>query len=251
MSIMKTYNNILTSLKTKRALFALLVDPDEIEINDIANLTAGIISGGVDILLFGGSLISRPFFNEKISAIKKQLLNIPVILFPGSHNQISKQADAILFLSLLSGRNPDYLIGNHIMAAPAIRAMQLEAISTAYLLIESGTTTTVEFVSNTKPIPSAKPDLTVAHALAAEYLGFKTIYLEAGSGADQSVPESIIRAVKSAVSIPVIVGGGIRTPQAAGSIARAGADIVVIGNHFQTKDNLSTIRDFRKAINDI
>ena len=247
---MKTYKQILRSLQNKQTLFALLVDPDEIELGDIDQLSAGIVAGGVDILLFGGSLIAQPFFNEKTAALKKYLRNIPLILFPGSHNQLSDQADAVLFLSLLSGRNPDYLIGNHIMAAPTIKTMQLEAIATAYLLIESGRTTTVEFVSNTKPLPRAKPGLSVAHALAAEYLGFKTIYLEAGSGADQTVPIATIKAVKSAVSIPIIVGGGIRSPQTAREIARAGADIIVIGNHFQTKDNLSTIGEFRKAIHD-
>lgn len=248
---MKTYQHIQSALSKKNCLLAILIDPDEIKMADIAGFATVIKASDADLLLFGGSLVSEPYFDEKINVLKEQLPEIPIILFPGSHSQLSSRADAVLFLSLLSGRNPEYLIGNHIMAAPVIKAMHLEAISTAYLLIESGRTTTVEYVSNTKPIPRSKPDLAVAHALAAQYLGFKLIYLEAGSGAEQPVPPKMIRAVKDAVDIPVIVGGGITLPENAAAASQAGADIIVIGNHFQIKSNRNLMITFRHALDTV
>jgi len=172
----------------------------------------------------------------------------PVILFPGSVFQVSRHADAILYLSVISGRNPAYLIDNQVLAAPIVWQMQVEAISCGYMLIESGQMTSAEFMSNSRPIPRNKPDLALAHALAAQYLGFKVVYLEAGSGAQLSVPEEMIMAVSKTISIPVIVGGGIRTPEMAQKKVAAGASLVVIGNHFEDPQNFSRIKEFADAI---
>ncbi|MEO0236290.1 MAG: phosphoglycerol geranylgeranyltransferase, partial [candidate division WOR-3 bacterium] len=157
----------------------------------------------------------------------------PVILFPGSHAQLTKHADAVLFLSLLSGRNAQYLIDEQVRMAPILRKFNLEAISTAYLLIESGRTTTVEWVTNTRPIPRNKVDLVIAHVLAAEMMGFKLIYLEAGSGAEKPVPDELIKLVKANINIPLIVGGGLKSLDTINGVFEAGADFVVIGNKLE------------------
>jgi len=175
---------------------------------------------------------------------------LPVVIFPGALNQISGYADAILYLSLISGRNAEYLIGNQVVAAPIIKHLNLEAISTAYLLIESGQKTSVEFMSGTSPIPRDKTDIAVAHAIAAELLGFKLLYLEAGSGAKKTVPELMVETVCRSVKIPVMVGGGIKSPDVANQKVKAGADIVVVGNHFEKNANNKIIKQFAEAIHD-
>lgn len=221
------YDSIVTKAGNCKQV-ALLIDPDKyddpslIRILDYANRIEP------DFILVGGSLVSNPVapFIDRI----KTNTDIPVILFPGSLLQISDNADAILLLSLVSGRNPDFLIGNHIIAAPLLKKSNLEIISTAYILIENGISTSVEYMSNTNPIPAEKVEIAVATALAAEMLGFKLIYLEAGSGARSHVPEVMVQEVKRNVDIPVIVGGGIRSKEEAGKIYRAGADIIVVGN---------------------
>ena len=162
-------------------------------------------------------------------AVLKQKSKIPIILFPGNVLQITPRADAILLLSLISGRNPEYLIGNHVIAAPILKKTDLEIIPTAYILIENGRTTSVEYMSNTKPIPADKVDLTVATAMAGEMLGHKLVYLEAGSGALETVNTEMIREVRKQINIPLIVGGGIHTPEQISNIYRAGADMVVVG----------------------
>ncbi|UCG28616.1 MAG: geranylgeranylglyceryl/heptaprenylglyceryl phosphate synthase [Bacteroidales bacterium] len=214
---------------------ALLIDPDKYDDHSLLRILHYANRTHTDFILVGGSLISDPV-TPIIDRIKTNT-TIPVVLFPGSLLQISDNADAILFLSLVSGRNPDYLIGNHIIAAPLLKKSNLEVISTAYLLIENGISTSVEYMSSTNPIPAEKVDIAVATALAAEMLGFKLIYLEAGSGAQCHVPEAMIREVRKNVGIPVIVGGGIREKEDARKIFRAGADIIVIGNAIE-KDPL-------------
>jgi len=161
---------------------------------------------------------------------------------------VNGEADAILFLSVLSGRNPEQLIGQHVIAAPMVRRLGLEAIPTAYLLVESGGTTGTEFMTYSKPLPRYKPEIAVAHAMAAELLGFGLLYLEAGSGALQSVPDELVRAVSQAVDIPVIVGGGLRTREDARGKILAGAAGVVIGNHFERQNNLEAIGLFAECI---
>lgn len=244
---MNIYQTLLKKKQAELKCFALLIDPDEISSNSISAFIENCNNSEVDIILIGGSLVQDIEYEAKVSLIKS-LTEIPVIIFPGSVNQISPSADAIFYLSLLSGRNPEYLIGNQVTAAPIIHKLKLEAISTAYLLIESGSTTSVEFMSNTKPIPREKSDIAVAHALAAQLLGFKLIYLEAGSGAKMTVPDGMISVVSKSVNIPIIVGGGIKSPSEATKKTMAGADIIVIGNHFQNSENNNLMKEFAHAI---
>ena len=182
----------------------------------------------VDFILVGGSLVSVSV-DETVSLLKKNT-RVPVILFPGNVLQISPRADGILLLSLISGRNPEFLIGNHVIAAPVLRKSSLEIIPTGYILVENGRTTSVEYMSNTKPIPADKTDLAVATAVAGEMLGHKLIYLEAGSGARDYVNATMIREVRSQISIPLIVGGGIENGDQIRETYRAGADIIVVGS---------------------
>ena len=221
------YEDILTKLKTRK-LFAILVDPDKHNEASLQALAALINDGVVDFILVGGSLVSGSV-DETVHALKGKT-KLPILLFPGNVLQISPHADGILFLSLISGRNPEFLIGNHVIAAPVLKKINIEIIPTGYILIENGRTTSVEYVSNTKPIPADKIDLTVATAMAGEMLGHKMIYLEAGSGALEPVNTSMIREVKKSTGIPLIVGGGIHTPEQVRQIYDAGADIIVVGS---------------------
>lgn len=243
----KVYNYILENIEKKGALFFLLLDPDKTKIEALDDLIPKFESADVDLLLIGGSLILDSDFNEFVKTIKSKS-KIPVVIFPGGVEQVSPYADAILFLSIVSGRNPENLIGKHVIAAPLIKRINLEPIPTAYILIESGKTTTAEFLSNSKPIPRHKSDLAVAHALAAEYLGMKFIYLEAGSGAELTVPGEMIYAVSKTCSIPVIVGGGIRSPEIAREKVDAGAKIVVVGNHFDNPENFNQLKEFTSIV---
>ncbi len=186
-------------------------------------------------------------FNNTIKTIKNHT-SAPVIIFPGNLTQISSQADAILFLMLISGRNPDFLIGNQVVAAPIIKQAKLESISTGYLLIEGGIVSSTEFMSNTKPIPREKIDIAVAHSLAAELIGMKLLYLEAGSGARQSVPNEMITAIKKVCSLPIIVGGGINSPEKAEQKVISGASFIVTGTVIEQNNNISLIKEFASAI---
>jgi phosphoglycerol geranylgeranyltransferase len=247
---MNIYNFLLQRKNQRKKTFALLIDPDKISKTEIPLFLDTCIKGNVDIILIGGSLMINSEFDQKIQGIKDLAKDLPVVIFPGGLNQISKYADAILYLSLISGRNAEYLIGNQVIAAPIIKHLNLEAIATAYLLIESGQKTSVEFMSGTSPIPRDKTDIAVAHAMAAELLGFKLLYLEAGSGAKKSVPELMIKTVCQSVKIPVMVGGGIKSPEVANDKMKAGADIIVVGNHFEKTANNNLIKEFAKAIHD-
>ena len=238
----------LLKVKEKRgAGYFVLIDPDKQEIKQALSLVKKCVKADVDALLVGGSLLFSHLFDELIQGIKAET-DIPVVIFPGSTKQISPYADAILFISLISGRNPNALIGEQVVAAPIIKSMGLEAIGTAYLFIESGNVTSAQFISDTRPIPREKPDIAIAHALAAEYLGMKMIYLEAGSGAKYSVPEKLIRALGKYISIPMIVGGGIRTPEEAVKKVEAGAAFIVTGNVLEKKNDVALIKAFADAI---
>jgi phosphoglycerol geranylgeranyltransferase len=217
--------------KRKEPLIAVLIDPGK-QNKFLVDKTLSICEQcKVGLILIGGSLV--PNYPDEFIAYIKKKIKIPVVLFPGNLMQVSDKADAILLLSLISGRNPEYLIGNHVLAAPFIKKSKLEVIPTGYMLIESGKTTSVQYISNTQPIPSDKPDIAVATAMAGEMLGLKAIYLEAGSGAKSPVPTEIIEAVKNNVKIPIIVGGGIKTQSQFSIIKKATPNIIVIGNSIE------------------
>jgi phosphoglycerol geranylgeranyltransferase len=224
----------------------LLLDPDAQSPEELGRVAAEGEAAGAKVILIGGSFIAHDGFDEAVKAVKKKV-QIPVVLFPGSSRQLSKHADGILFMSLLSGRNPQYLIGEQVMAAPIIKRLGLPSLPMAYLLVESGSVTSAEFVSDTRPIPRNKPALAVAHAMAAELLGMRAVYLEAGSGAKLAVPEEMIRTVVNSISIPVIVGGGITTPDLAAKATRAGAKAVVVGTAVERK-GVSVLKELILAI---
>jgi phosphoglycerol geranylgeranyltransferase len=220
---MKCYDKIAAPGKK----LALLIDPDKLTVPAIISTIFAANEARVAMIFVGGSLMSTKI--DSTIELIKQHTNLPVVLFPGSLMQLSSKADALLLLSLVSGRNPDYLIGNHVLAAPYINRSQLEVIPTGYILIDGGSVTSVEYVSNTRAIPASKIDLVVATALASEMLGQKLIYLEAGSGAINHIPVDVIREVKKNISVPLIVGGGINTGEKASKIIDAGADMIVVG----------------------
>jgi len=244
---MKIYNHIEQTIQNKGAAYFILIDPDKLPIEKIGTFVKFCEKASVDGFLIGGSLMINGDLDTSIQEVKKHC-NLPVIIFPGSVNQVSKYADAILYISLISGRNAEHLIGKHVQAAPFVKRYNLEAISTGYMLIESGTTTTAEYISESKPIPRNKPEIATATALAGEYLGMKLIYLEGGSGAENSVPTEIIEEVSKNVSVPVIVGGGIKSPQEAREKINAGAKIIITGNFFENENNWDLIPEFSSAI---
>jgi phosphoglycerol geranylgeranyltransferase len=242
---MSIYQKLLHIKDEKGAGFLVLLDPDRMSVPEIVKLAKKSERGGADGFLVGSSFLLSTRFDEAVKEIKASV-NVPVIIFPGNANQVSRYADAILFLSLLSGRNPHLLIGEQVKAAPAIKEFGLEPIPTGYLLIESGGPTSVQFMSQTQPIPKNKPDIAKAHALAAEYLGMKLVFLEAGSGAENPVPDEIVHEVRGFISIPIIVGGGIKDPEIARNKVKNGASFVVIGNCLEKDD--SVIKEFVEAI---
>ncbi len=244
---MKVNTYIHDKLGSSRALFFILIDPDKISGKELHDFAKEAELAGVDAFLAGGSLMMHGDLETAIADLKAAS-QLPVIIFPGNINQVSKQADAILFISLISGRNPEHLIGKQVMAAPLIKRYGLEPLPTGYMLIESGVKTTAEYISGSSPIPRNKPEIAAATALAAEMLGMKYIYLEAGSGAQNHVPEEMVTLVSRSVSIPVIAGGGIKSPETADALVRAGAKIIVTGNHFETKENRKLLGDFVKAV---
>lgn len=209
--------------------FAILIDPDHSNLRHLEQILQLAQPRGVDYILLGGSLILNNQLDTTIQKIRA-ICNIPVVLFPGSALQVSTKADAILFLSLISGRNPEYLIGQQVLAAPTIMASNLQCIPTGYMLIDGGRPTTAQHVSHTFPIPHHKDEVAVATAMAGQLLGLKTIYMDAGSGATTCISTSMIQSVSQAVQIPLIVGGGLQSAQLVYEKAKAGADLIVVGN---------------------
>lgn len=230
------YSQILKAKLENRKLLAVLLDPDKIIWDQLNHQIDRINQSPATHVFIGGSLVESGRMDELIEAIK-QKCNLPIVLFPGNPSQISNKADAILFLSLLSGRNPDYLIGHQVAAAPVLKKSSLEIISTGYLLIESGSETAVARVSKTSPMDRDNQELVVATAQAGEMLGNKLIYLEAGSGARKAVPLQLIESVSRNVAIPLIVGGGIMDAAGIQIAYNAGADLVVIGTAFEKDFN--------------
>jgi putative glycerol-1-phosphate prenyltransferase len=223
--------------KGKKGL-AILIDPDKADEGHLQKMLLWANKVPVSYIFIGGSLLLKDQFHKVVRQIN-DLSEIPILLFPGNNTQISPDADGILFLSLLSGRNAELLIGQHVHAAPQIRDAGLEAISTAYLLVDGGKATTASYISQSLPIPADKPEISATTALAGKYLGFQCIYLDAGSGAEKPVPVSHIEAVKHATGKPVIVGGGIRSVQRAEEAWKAGADIIVVGNALEASQEFA------------
>ncbi|MFC0603192.1 geranylgeranylglyceryl/heptaprenylglyceryl phosphate synthase [Winogradskyella pulchriflava] len=229
---MNIYQNILNAISKGEKLLAVLIDPDKMKIVDVSNFISKVNQSIATQIFVGGSEVDEGVTETLVVEIKKHT-KLPVVLFPGDVIQITDKADGILFLSLISGRNPDYLIGKHVEAVSKLRDTKLEVIPTGYLLIENGKETSVERVSKTKPLKRNNLKTIVDTAKAGELLGNKLIYLEAGSGATHAIESEIIQQVKKELNIPLIVGGGIRSKQELESAYKAGADIVVIGTAFE------------------
>jgi len=224
--------------KEKKAL-AVLIDPDQ-ETKSVAKIAQLCEIHEVDFIFVGGSIVTAGVLSETISEIK-QNCSCRIYIFPGNEFMIDEQADGILFLSLLSGRNPEYLIGKQVVSAPVLAASSLDIVPTAYLLIDGGRETSVSYISNTKPIPADKPDIAMATALAGKLMGMQCIYMDAGSGAMQCISTKMTNRVKQQVKLPLIIGGGIRNADIARELYKAGADVLVIGNGVEQSESLIAI----------
>ena len=233
------YHILEQKKSAKRKSFAILIDPDKADEQMCAKLLELAMATPPDFFFIGGSLITSDGLERVISTIKEQT-NIPVVIFPGSNLHISNTADAILLLSLISGRNPEYLIGQHIVAAPILKKSKLDVISTGYLLVNCGNQTTVSYISNTTPIPYDKPEIAAATAMAGEMLGMKTIFMDGGSGAKQPISPKMIQYVRKSVDLPIIIGGGIRNGKQAEQALEAGADLIVVGTAVEENPDLLT-----------
>jgi len=243
---MQVFQNLVDNKTEKGGGFFLLLDPDRSSENDILHLAESAEDCGVDAVLVGTSFMLNTNFHQAVKNIKGHTA-LPVIIFPGAHSQISPHADAILYTSLISGRNPTYLIEEQVKGAPLIKRFGLEPIATGYMIIESGRATSVLYISNTRPIPRDKSDIAAAHALTAQYFGMKAVFMEAGSGADGSVPVEMIKVVSDYIDIPIIIGGGINKPEDARKKISAGASFVVVGNRLEECNSTALMREFADA----
>ena len=232
---MSIYTSLIENQEQGKKQFAVLVDPDKPSDKEIISIAENAQKSSVDYFFVGGSLLTNNNLDICIKLLKEHS-NIPVVLFPGNTLQMSNKADAFLFLSLISGRNAEMLIGRHVIAAPYLKLSGLEIISAGYMLIDSGKPTTVSYMSNSFPIPSDKIDVAACTAMAGEMLGLKMIFMDAGSGALKPISKEMITIVKQSISIPLIIGGGIDSPEKALENVKAGADIIVVGNSIE-KDN--------------
>lgn len=240
------YNAFRAQSRAGKKHFAVLIDPDELNLESIDQIIMLSHRAHIDYFLVGGSHILDDKLDECLEKLRKHT-DIPLILFPGSHYQINSKADAILFLSLVSSRNPHLLIGQQVLSAPYLAKSDLEVISTAYMLIDGGQPTTVSYMSNSQPIPYDKYSIAVSTAIASEMLGFKQIYMDAGSGAQRHIQEEMIERVRNHIEIPIIIGGGIRTPLQAEKLLTAGADLIVVGNAIEKDPDL--LIEMSEAIN--
>ena len=245
-------NSIYQSLVYKKAKgeksFAVLIDPDKVTPSSIDELMLLINQAGVDYLLVGGSLVISNRLDEVVLQIRKNG-DTPIILFPGSPSQITPSADALLYLSLISGRNPELLIGQHVISAAAVKQSGLEIMSTGYMVIDGGAPTTVSYISNAAPIPSDKNEIAMCTAMAGEMLGMKLIYMDSGSGAKRPITESMIEKVSGVIEVPLVIGGGIKDPEKAYRNCKAGADVIVIGNAIEKDPSL--IKEMSAAIHSV
>ena len=236
---MHVYPSLLEKKKAGKKSFAVLVDPDKVSTSSLHDIVTQAVAAKVDYFFVGGSLVISDHLDSCIQQIKNSC-NIPVLLFPGSPSQISKHADALLYLSLISGRNADLLIGQHVVSAPFIRKSGLEIIPTGYMVVDGGAATTVSYISNATPIPADKEDIAMCTAMAGEMLGMKLIYMDSGSGAKMAIREEMIATVAQHIEVPLIVGGGIRDAEKAYLNCKAGADVIVIGNAIEKDSSLIT-----------
>ncbi len=231
------YSSILEAKQQGKKKFVVLIDPDNVRLGKLDKVIELSKSANVDYFFIGGSLVVNDMLDMVLANIKKTT-DIPMVLFPGNSFQLSYKADGLLFLSLISGRNAELLIGKHVITAPFLKISPLEIMSTGYMLVDGGISTTVQYMSNTIPIPANKDDIALCTAMAGELLGMKMIYMDAGSGAKNPISTSMIDAVSSAIDIPLIVGGGIRTPEKAYENVKAGADVIVVGNAIEKDPQL-------------
>ena len=244
----KIYQSLTDRKSQSKKSFAVLIDPDKVNDNSVEELIQLSLDAQVDYFLVGGSLVISSYLDECVQLIKRSC-SIPVILFPGSPSQVSKYADALLYLSLISGRNPELLIGQHVVSAPFVKKSGLEIMSTGYMVIDGGAPTTVSYISNAYPLPADKNEIAMCTAMAGEMLGMKLIYMDAGSGAKKAISESMIQKVASCIDVPLIVGGGITTAEKAYLNCKAGADVIVVGNAIE-KD-ASLIKEIASAIHSV
>ncbi len=233
----KVYSEIVDKKRKRNKSFAVLVDPDKTDAKKIGHLVELASEAAVDFIFVGGSLLLNDSLQTCIEQIKAQT-NIPLIIFPGNNMQVSSDADAILLLSLISGRNPEWLIGQHVLAAPNLKQSGLEVIPTGYILVDGGKSTSASYMSNTTPIPHDKKDIAMCTAMAGEMLGQGLIYLDTGSGAKRTVSPSMVTAVSQHIEVPLIVGGGITSGNKAELLVKAGADMIVVGNAIEKAPSL-------------
>jgi len=245
---MPVYQSLVDKKRKGHKSFAVLIDPDKITPPLLHETIRLATEAKVDYFFVGGSLVITDHLDACIQQIKAAC-SIPVLLFPGSPSQISREADALLYLSLISGRNADYLIGQHVISAPFVKQSGLEIIPTGYMVIDGGAATTVSYISNASPVPADKADIAMCTAMAGEMLGMKLIYMDAGSGAKKAITEDMIGAVAKHIDVPLIVGGGIRDAEKAYLNCRAGADVIVVGNAIE-KD-ASLIGEISSAIHQL
>lgn len=242
---MNIYHHILEYKKKDKKLFAILIDPDKETQESLLKIIEKAELAKVDFFFLGGSLLTYDNLNHCLITLKKKS-NIPVVLFPGNAMQVNNKADAILFLSLISGRNAEMLIGKQVITAPILKQTSLEILSTGYMLIDSGKPTTVSYMSNTTPIPANKSSIAACTALAGEMLGLKLIFMDGGSGAENPISTEMISDVSQSINVPLIIGGGIDSGEKAYENCKAGADIIVVGNAIE-KD-ISLISEISNAI---
>lgn len=228
----KIHDELIFRKKSGIKSFAVLIDPDKVNSVSLQNVVNLSNQNRVDFFFVGGSLINKDVIKEVVVFIK-QHSNIPVILFPSNSSQIIEEADAILFLSLISGRNPDYLIGQQVISAPILARSSLEIMSTGYMLVDCGSQTTASYISNTTPLPYNKPEIAAATAMAGEMIGMKLIYADGGSGADTYISPKMISTIHKNTTLPLIVGGGLKSSDGAFQAWQSGADLIVVGNHIE------------------
>ncbi|MBJ10693.1 MAG: geranylgeranylglyceryl/heptaprenylglyceryl phosphate synthase [Flavobacteriales bacterium] len=242
---MNVYQNLQASRKAGKKLFAILIDPDKQSKEELKQIVEKAKSAKVDLFFVGGSLLTNDSLDSCLKTLKSES-DIPVILFPGNAMQVNDKADAILFLSLISGRNAEMLIGKQVITAPILKQSSLEVLPTGYILIDSGKPTTVSYMSNTTPIPHEKNAVAACTAMAGEMLGLKCIFMDGGSGALNPISEKMIANVRQSVDTPLIIGGGINSGKKAAANCEAGADVIVVGNAIEKDENL--IEEIANAI---